>query len=161
MDAKLSKNIQSYIELVYSEKSELNIIADLEERKRTACQKAKLDPAAEDVKLILQMRDKTVNEQIFEYLRQQNSNEFILLISDQHLFWELMQRNAKPMAEGIDAELKDLDLKTKISEKAEQLLERIVLRRNKIFKGDAEDKMAEDKIRILSPEQRLKQRKST
>lgn len=160
MDTKLSKNIQSYIELVYSEKSELNIIQDLEERKRTACQKAKLDPSSEAMQSVIRMQDKTVNDQIFEYLRQNNSNEFILLISDQHLFWELMQRNAKPMAEGIDAELKDLDLKTKISEKAEQLLERIVLRRKKIFKGEEEDKMAEDKIRILSPEQRLKQRKS-
>ena len=40
---KLTKNVQTYIELVYSEKSELNHIADLEERKKTACEKAKLD----------------------------------------------------------------------------------------------------------------------
>lgn len=159
MDTKLTKNIQQYIELVYSERSELNSIQDLEERKRKACEKAKLDPAEASIQDIMHMKDKMVSEQIFEYLRQQNSNEFILLISDQHLFWELMQRNMKPLAEGGEDELKDLDLKTKISEKSEGLLARIDARYKKIFKGDAEQSVA-TKVIQKTPEQRLKGKKS-
>lgn len=159
MDTKLAKNIQTYIELVYSEKSDMNIIQDLGERKKMACEKSKLDYNSDAIQSIVNMKDLIVNEQIFEFLRTQNSNDYVLLISDQHLFWELMQRNAKPMAESGDAELKDCDLKLKISEKCEPLLDRIKARYKSIFIGEAEQKVAENKMKTA--EQRLKGKKST
>lgn len=160
MDTKVAKNIQTYIELVYSEKSELNSIQNLDERKKTACEKAKLNPNDEYVQSIINMKDMIVNEQIFEYLRQQNGNDFVLLISDQHLFWELQQRQMKRLVDDdSDSTLKDLELKTKISEKSEQLLERIEVRKRKIFSGNEEEKMATTKIRIMTPEQRLRTKK--
>ena len=153
-------NIQQYIELVYSEKSELNVIQDLDERKKTACEKAKLDYAADATQAIIHMRNKEVNEQIFDFLIANNPEEFILYISDQHLFGELQKRQMKTMKdEDSDSELKDLELKTKISEKSEQLLERIKSRRAKLF-GGKEEQEAAGKIRMLRPEERLKGKKS-
>jgi hypothetical protein len=162
MDSKLQKNIQQYIQLVYSEKSELNSIADLEERKRQACEKAKLDYKQEAVQAIIHMKDLVVNEQIFEHLRIQNPNDFILLISDQHLFWEIMQRQMEPLvvSEDKDTVLKDLDLKTKMSEKAQDLLDRIKERIKVVFAGEGEQRIAEQKIRLMRPEDRLRDKKS-
>lgn len=160
MDTKLAKNIQQYIELVYSEKSDLNTIQDLDERKKTACEKAKLDHSSDVIQKMLKMQDKDTNEQIFDFLIANNREEFILYISDQHLFYELQKRQMKSMKDDdSDSELKDLDLKTKISEKSEQLLERIKVRRAKLFGGKDEQEAAA-KVRMQRPEERLRNKKS-
>lgn len=158
--AKISKNIEQYIELVYSEKSDLNKIVDLQERKKQACIKAKLNFNDESVQLIVNMKDEKVNPRIFDYLTSQNSNDFILLLSDQHLFLQMQQRLMEPLAQtqNTDSDLKDLDLKTKISEKSESLLERMKLRYSKIFKGDHEQEFAIQKIRLMRPEERIKKK---
>lgn len=167
---KISKNISQYIELVYSEKSELNSIQDLEERKKTACEKAKLDYADPDIQRMLHIKDKQVNDKIFAFCERQCPNEFYLLISKQHLFWEqqqiLMEPLKKVLEDGktqeVDDEqmLKRINLKNTISEKSETLLESINLLRSKIFTGEQEHKMAEEKIRALSLEQRLQKAKA-
>jgi hypothetical protein len=170
MDSKLQKNIQQYIQLVYSEKSELNIIENLEERKKKACEKAKLDYASEAVQKIIHIKDKEANTLIFEHCRTTCSNEFYLYMADQHLFWEQTQILMEPLkkitedgkTEEIDEEamMKRTNLKDTISRNCEKLLERLNTRRLSIFKGEAESKMAAEKIRSLRPEQRLKKNKS-
>jgi hypothetical protein len=159
-NAKISKNIEQYIELVYSEKSELNTVQDLQERKKQACAKAKLNFNDEAVQLIVTMKDEKVRAKIFDYLVSQNSNDFILLVSDQHLFWQMQQRLMEPLAQttNTDSDLKDLDLKTKISEKSESLLERIKMRYRSIFKGESEQEIGAQKIRLMRPEERLKKK---
>jgi len=160
VNAKISKNIDQYIELVYSEKSELNNVQDLQERKKQACAKAKLNFNDEAVQLIVTMKDENVRSKIFDYLVSQNSNDFILLVSDQHLFWQLQQRLMEPLAKttNTDDDLKDLELKTKISEKSEDLLDRIKTRYRDLFKGEAEQEVAKFKIRLMRPEERLKKK---
>lgn len=161
MEIKLSKNIEQYIDLVYSEKSDLNQVQDLQERKKQACAKAKLDFNSESTQNIVHMKDKDVNTRIYDYLVKNNSNDFILLVSNQHLFWEMQQRLIEPLSKhDTDTDLKDLELKTKISEKSETLLERINQRYKAIFKGEEESEMAGQKIRLMRPEERLKQQKT-
>ncbi len=168
MDSKLLKNIQQYIELVYSEKSQLNIIENLEERKKKACEKAKLDYLSESVQKVIHIKDKEVNALIFDYCRTTCSNEFYLFMADQHLFWEQMQLLMEPLkkitedgkTEEIDEEamMKRTNLKDTISKNCEKLLERINARRISIFKGLAESDMAADKIRVMRPEERLRKK---
>lgn len=168
MDTKIQKNIDQYIALVYSEKSEFNQIPDLEERKKKACQKAKLDYQAEHIQRIIHLRDEKVNELIFNFCRNQFPNEFILLISKEHLFWEQMQLLMEPLKkvteEGTtlevddEAMLKRINLKNTISEKSDKLLESIMELRKKLFTGEEEQHMAQEKIRIMRPEERLKKK---
>lgn len=161
---KLDPKIQNYIKLVYSEKSDLNFILDLDERKKEACKKSKLDPEDEKVKKIIAMKDEKVNQHIFEYLSTNNSSEFTLLMADHHLFNEIMHRQLIPLKESDDGDvvLKDLELKTKMSLQAETLLHRIKERRRSVFKGEKEQHMADEKIRMMRPEERLKEKnKST
>ncbi len=168
MEDKISKNIAQYIRLVYSENSELNSIADLEERKKKACDKAKLDYKSESVQKIIHIKDKQVNDMIFEHCEKTCTNEMYLLLADQHLFWEQMQILMEPLkkiaedgnTEAVDDEvmLKRTNLKDAISQKCEKLLERINSRRLLIFKGEQESKMADERIRITRPEDRLKKK---
>lgn len=155
---KVNKNIEQYIDLVYSQKSVLNNIPDLDERKKVACERVKLDYASESVQDILNMKNQDVNDLIFHHLCSKNPNDYILLIADEHLFSGMMKRLMKPLTDDEDEINKDLDLKTKMSEKAKGLLERINERRLLIFMGESESKMAEEKIRIMRPEDRLKKR---
>lgn len=166
METKLQKNIKQYIELVYSEKSQLNSIENLEERKKKACEKAKLDYLSESVQKVIHIKDKEVNNLIFDYCRTTCSNEFYLFMADQHLFWEQMQLLMEPLkkitedgkTEEIDEEamMKRTNLKDTISKNCEKLLERINARRLSIFKGESESEMAAEKIRIMRPEERLR-----
>lgn len=57
-----------------------------------------------------------------------------------------------------EAMLKRINLKNTISEKSEALLESINQLRAKVFIGEAEQEMADKKIRIMRPEDRLKKK---
>jgi hypothetical protein len=168
MDTKIGKNIDQYIQLVYSEKSEFNQIPDLEERKKSACIKAKLDYQSESVQKIIHLKDNKVNQMIFDFCRTQFPNEFILLISKEHLFWEQMQLLMEPLKKVTEdgatlevddeAMLKRINLKNTISEKSDKLLESITELRSKLFTGEKEQHMAQEKMRIMRPEERLKKK---
>lgn len=158
---KLAKNVQQYIELVYSEKSDLNHIADLEERKKVACDKVKLDYSAEKTKEIIHLKNEDVNTAIFEYLRKKGSNKYILLLANQQLYWEQMQKLMEPLkGTDDDSSLKEVNLKNTISEKSEHLLERIEKLYLQIFKEQAVIEIASGRIRAQRPEERLKMQKS-
>lgn len=162
METKIAKNISQYIELMYSEKSELNQIQDLEERKKTACAKAKLNYDDSAIQEMIHLKNKDVNEQIFNFTKQNNSNKYILLISNQHLFWEQMQQLMEPLKVAKDEDdnlLKDINLKNTISEKSESLLQRIDNLYKEIYKDIDVIEMAGEKIRLMRPEMRLKQQK--
>lgn len=147
---KLTKNVQKYIELVYSEKSKLNEIIDLTDRKLEACNIAKLDSKSPEVVAIMEMKDETVSPKIIDYLIANNSYEFTLLLADQHLFTTQIKQMLDPTI--------DIMIQNKLSENSDKLLLRIKARMQLIFQGDAESKLAGDKIRIMRPEDRIRQK---
>jgi hypothetical protein len=162
MDTK----IQNYIRLVYSDKSDLNDITNLEDRKKQACERAKLPYDDEKTQEIVHMKNKDVNTAIFNFCAEQCPYEFNLLISKEHLFLEQMQMLMEPLKkttddgktiEDVDEErmMKRINLKNTISEKSETLLISINELRTKIWKGTVEQKVAEAKIKSQRMEDRL------
>lgn len=150
-------SIDKYIELVYSEDSPLNAMEDIVERKKEAAKRAALDPKlTQDV---IDLKDEKSRKRIFEYLSKTQSNNFITLISDQELFWEMQFRKMTPLKEGTEDDekmMKNINLKTTISIKANELMERIEGMYRRIYKHEPEMKMAQKHIRMLTPEQRIK-----
>lgn len=149
---KVAKNIQKYIELVYSEDSSLNEIPDLMARKLEACNAAGLDPKKSDVDAIINMQNNEVNDLIIEFLIKNNSNDFSLLLADQHIFNSQIEKMMNPNT--------DIMERDKISERSDKLLDRINARLQSVFQGKEEMKVASDKIRIMRPEDRVKAIKS-
>jgi hypothetical protein len=160
---KDKSKIEKYIRLVYSKESELTPILDFNDRKIKACNLVGLDPEQPASKEIMDLSHKEVREQIFEYLKSNSPLNYIQWVSDVQLFWEIQARKMQPLKATDDDELalKNLNLKTTMSAKSEELLDRINKLAKEIFQGDAEMKMAEDKIRKLpTAESRLKQKQA-
>jgi hypothetical protein len=147
-----TKIVQRYIELVYNEKSQLNEIGDLAERKLEACRIAKLDENSKEAIAIMDMVNKDVNEQIIQYIIANNSHEFALLIADQHLFADQIKQILDPMT--------DIVLRNKLSEQSSALLIRIKARLQSIFQGNKEINIASHKVRTMRLEDRLKIQKA-
>lgn len=159
----MNDKIKAYIRLMYSKDSELNAISLLEERKKKACEKSGLE--YDKSQHIIHLQDEPTNKAIFEFLNSENPNEFIKLMADQQLFWEMQQIQMEPLDRGtgktkIDDEtaLKNMNLKTTISAKSEELLQRIKKMYDHIYKGDAEKDMAAEVIRMKRPEERIKKK---
>lgn len=151
---KLPKTIQKYIDLVYSQKSKLNSIPNLDERKRAACEKLNLDPKEEWVSNLINMKDLPANEQIHHYLISQNSSEYVLYVADEHLYFQLIKRIMDPLKDNDDS---DMIRKTKASEQADSILKRLQERALSIWKGEAEVEAAQQRMRIMRPEDRIKE----
>jgi len=147
------EEIKRYIELMYNKNSDLNKIEDLKERKIQAAIKAKLDPNDPEVIKIMELKNEKVRGEIIEYLNRCNSNAFVKLIGDQQLFWGLQQILMKPLEDEVDTN----KLMT-ISERSEELVERIENGYKKIY---LEQELADEGkkvIKMISPEMRLKQK---
>lgn len=156
---KSKEKILKYIEAMYTQDSQLNQIMDLEQRKKSACEKAGLNPNDKWVQDMMALKstdaNEKINELIFRFITTQNSNRYIALISNQQLFWKMQHKLMVDYND--DDELKDLDMQTKLSEKSDQLLDRIEEQMKKIFVDKAEIEMAELKIRSMLPaESRVK-----
>lgn len=149
--------VTKYIEVLYSEKSTLNEIQDLAERKKEAAKKAGMDPESKSVIEIMNLKNKAVNQQIFDYLIKTQSNNYIALISDQQLFWEIQFDKMAP-SEATDAKdrLKDMKIKTAMSKEVNSLLDRINYLYREVFRYDDEIEMGAKVIRMRTPEQRIK-----
>jgi hypothetical protein len=155
------KKTLKYISLLYSKDSELNKISSLDERKKEACKKAGLD--WEKSQDIVNLKDKKIQAEVFDFLSMENPNEYVMLISDQHLFLEMQRIKMRPLGETLGTEsldddqiLKNLNLKNTLSINDEKLLEKINRTYEKIYKTPQEIEMAQEKIRMMRPEERLK-----
>lgn len=150
-------DITKYIELLYSEKSTLNEIQDLSERKKEAAKKAGMDPEAKATQEIMTLKNASVNQKIFDYLTRTQSNNFIALMSDQQLFWEIQFDKMTP-SESTEAKdrLKDMKIKTAMSKEVRELLDRINYLYREVFRYDDEIQMGAKIIRMRTPEQRIK-----
>ena len=150
-----------YIMLLYSKDSELNKISGLDERKKTACKQAGLDwNKSQD---IVNLKDKKINREIFDFLSSENPNEYVMLVSDQQLFWEMQHIKMEPLDRGTgekvlddDQILKNMNLKNSLAVNDEKLLEKIKRTYDSIYKTPAEVAMAQEQIRMMRPEERLK-----
>ena len=149
--------VTKYIELLYSEKSTLNEIQDLAERKKEAAKKAGMEPESKAVIEIMHLKNKAVNQQIFDYLTKTQSNNYIALVSDQQLFWEIQFDKMTP-SEATEAKdrLKDMKIKTAMSKEVNSLLDRINYLYREVFRYDDEIEMGAKVIRMRTPEQRIK-----
>lgn len=148
--------IDKYIELMYSETSDLNKIEDVGERKKAAAKGAGLDITDKETLDIMHLQNEKANNRIFNYLSKTQSNNYIALTSDQQLFWEIQFRKMSPLDTTDDeVMLKNINLKTTMSIKSQELLERIDALYRRIYKHEPEMKMAQKQVRMLSPEQRI------
>lgn len=160
MSTKVQKNIQQYIELVYSEKSQFTHILNINDRKKVVCKHLKLNPEDDDVKKLIDLQDEKCRDTIIEYLCKNESNEYMNLLSDQQLFLDIQYLKMTPLIPSDDEEkmLKSMNLKTTMSQKAEELNNRMAESYKKIFKGGPEISEAKKKIKWTTFEQRIKKR---
>lgn len=155
---KDKSKIDKYIQSMYSRESKLNQTTDLQERQIQACSIAGLTITNLDVQEMINLKNEGTNELIFNFLSKENPNEYIMLISDQHLFLEIQRKKMLPLKDSIDDDemLKNLNLKTAMSAKSEEILERINRMLKVIYKTENEINLASNIIKLKSPEQRIK-----
>jgi hypothetical protein len=149
--------VTRYIELLYSEKSELNEIQNLEERKKEAARLAGMNVEAKSTIQIMTLQNRIVNRQIFDYLTATQRNIYISLISDQQLFWEIEFDKMTPTdKQDRKSRMADIKAKAAMSKESDSLLNRINYKFREIFRHDDEIKMAGDMVRMMTVEERIK-----
>jgi len=146
---------KKYIELVYSMDSPLNSIEDLLHRKKRAAVRAGYVEGEQRALDIMDMKIETVNQKIFIFLKKQSSNKFMKLISDQQLYYKMMEK-VLFLQEGEDES--GLTKAAKLSREADEVMKRINVLYNEIFRSQPElMKVAERNVtKMLAPEARIK-----
>lgn len=96
-------SLRRYVELMYSEGSELNKVENLEERKQLACKMAGLDPISPFVKSMMEMTNPKTNVQIINYLNKNNTNLYVKLMSDLPVNKQPSTRTPSKMEQGATA----------------------------------------------------------
>lgn len=153
---KQENEIELYIQYVYSKDSEFNKLDDLSERKERAALKAGLDIKDPEVIKIIELRNEKVRVQIINYLQKTQPNEFLKLMADQQLFFNLQQQLLKPFDDDTDT-----SKLMQISSQSEELLERMERVRKKVYREPELVEEAEKKVRVMTPEMRLKEQKNS
>jgi hypothetical protein len=145
--------IFSYIEALYSEKSPLNQIDNLDERKLEACQVAKLNPEDEDVKAIMAIKHKEVLELIFYYIEVcQNNNTYYSLITRQQLYSNI-QREIMTCT--------DIDKSIKLSKESDTIRDLVKKDYSELYEkvgGKELVEKAQKMVRVVRLEDRLKKK---
>lgn len=150
---KSREKIFLFIESLYSLKSPLNQIDNLEERKLEACQIAKLNPQDEEVKAIMALKNDKVLELIFYYIEVcENNNVFSSLLARQQLFSNIQR-------EIMNAT--DVEKALKLSEKSDQLRDNIKNDYAELYEktgGKELVEKAQKMVRVVRPEERIKKK---
>ena len=150
------EKIDRYIKLMYSQGSKLNHIQDLEERKMKAAKQAGWTDIDETITEIMQMKDATVNKKIFNFLCKNNSNRYVKLVSDQQLYWSMMQKNME--LQGTDHQ--NLSAANKLSGECEDLLKRIESTYAELFLEKEVVMIAEKQVKAMTFEERMMAKKN-
>ena len=153
--------IIEYIEILYNQKSVLNTIENLGDRKIEACLKVGLNPEDPDViDNIMNFKDEEISSLIFHYLSfYQNNNRFHKLCSDQQLFWNMQRLMYMVLDNDLDDQHVEskMKLRANISKESDELMSRIDRLYSEIYGTNDVIQMAELNIRkLLTPEQRLR-----
>lgn len=152
--SKFKEKLLNYVEAMYNQKSDLNKIHDLEERKEQACLRCGLK--SDDVRSIIDMEDDAFNEVVFYYHSINSSLKFMGLCTDYQLYWRIQKT--------INSEIKDKeDVENILKKRADlsiisrDLAARIEIIQGEIFTTKDVAEYAEKAIReMLSPEKRIK-----
>jgi hypothetical protein len=147
MELKNSTKLKKYLQSMYSQESELNHIQDLETRKKKACAIAGMPWDDEATQDIVSLKNEEVNDVIFDFLTRENPLEYVQLITDQQLFYDLQK---KKLLGDPKAHL--------LAKQADEMLPRIKAAYQAIYKEKEIMDIAEKKIRRMTPEQRIKMR---
>lgn len=151
---KKQTEIDRYIELMYSKDSEFNKIDDLNERKERSALKAGLDIAQPETKNLMELKNESFRVRVVNFLQKQQPNDFIKLLADQQLFFNMQQRLMRPLDDDDDT-----NKLMQISEQSEYLIDRIEKFKKKIYFQVELIEEAEKKIRVMTPEMRLKEQR--
>lgn len=144
---KTSPKLKKYLQAMYSQASELNHVQDLETRKKKACEIAGLPWSAESTQDIVNLKNTDVNDLIFDFLTKENPLEYVQLITDQQLFYDLQK---KKLLGDPKAHL--------LAKQADEMLPRIKATYQSIYREKEIMDVAENRIRRMTPEQRIKMR---
>src|SRR5690606_36227139 len=97
------------------------------------------------------LKNEKVRKAIVDYITKNNSSRFIKLIADQQLFWSMQEKLMKPLEDDDDgAKLMS------ISEKSQDLLERIEKNYKALFEEQELQEEGKKVVRMISHEERLK-----
>jgi hypothetical protein len=144
---KTSSKLKKYLQAMYSQESELNHVQDLETRKKKACEVAGMPWTAEATQEIVNLKNEEVNSIIFDFLTRENPLEYVQLITDQQLFYDLQK---KKLLGDTKAHL--------FAKQADEMLPRIKAAYQTIYKEKEIMQIAEKRIRRMTPEQRIRAR---
>lgn len=145
---------------MYDQKSKLNKVQNLQERKEEAAKKAKMDITKKPIQDIMDMKNEDVNRLIFYYLSYfQHNNRFDLLMSDQQLFWNIQKILKDPIEDGLTKEqiVEEIDTRAALSKRGHEIQARIDYLYSEIYGGDMEEIAQMEVRKMLTPEIRLKQ----
>lgn len=163
-DLEIVKNYQNkdktklieFIQLMYSQKSELNKINNLDDRREAACKKVKIDYNNPYFKSIIEGDDQEFNDLVFHFHVTQSSLKYHSLCTDLQLFWRIQKVINDPIDEDKDIETV-LKKRSELSDLSQQLRIRVDALKSEIFATNDIIEHAERKIReMLTPEKRLK-----
>ncbi len=151
--AKNREKILDFIEALYDQKSPLNQIDNLDDRKLEACQIAKLNPKDDEVKAILALKNADVLELIFYYIEVcQNNNVYSSLMSRQQLFSNLQRdiMTATDVKKALDLSDRSDQLRDQIKSDYAELYEKVG--------GKELVEKAQKMVRVVRLEDRLKKK---
>jgi hypothetical protein len=143
-----SSKFKKFVELLYSFKSELNHIQDLELRKKRACELSGLPWNAEATQKIVNLEDQPAVDVIIDYLQRENPYEYSQLIASQEALFKIQRR----MMLGEE-------LSTATHKYSKQLLQDVKQLYRDIYKEEKLVEVAQAQTRRKSLEQRIKESK--
>lgn len=160
---KDKNKILAYISFLYDRDSDLNNIQHLDERKREACLRSKLDFDDPEVKSIMEMKNDQVNKLIFDYLSIfQNNNSYHKLCTDQQMFWDIQKiLMTSPTTTDEDELMKKYKSRGELSKTSDDILSRINRLYNEIYLYDEVKEVAVSHVtQMLRPEQRVRMKEN-
>lgn len=132
-------------------------IPDITERKEEALDLAGIDPEHDRKEDLFMLQDEMVAECVYSFLKYQASMDFMLLNTNEQIFWQLNYNMIKePLNYKGDKELADImEKKAKNLRYAEEMLGNIHKIEDRIFKGDNAKEVIK-KMNRTSPEGRAR-----
>jgi hypothetical protein len=131
------QKIIRYIAYAYDKNSPLHRENDLQKRKKTACELAKIK--GNDKQWLAGNTDKAIRRMIVRYVKQQNNIDFATLMGMWENYWNVLEQVMSREVFNKDEDaLKDSAEKTKLSKQLPEMSNDIKAFSNKVFYGDTD-----------------------
>lgn len=143
LDKKEGNRLFRYIILLHDKHSPvIKNYPDLERRKKEAALLAgyTLEKHEQRLSEIYNHEDTLVAESIFKFLKYQDQKAFTLLAISEEVFWQAQEKLIEPLTNSKSDKdaLNAMEVKVKLIEKSDEILQKIEGYKNKIFGGDKE-----------------------